>query len=51
MKRVMWLPQIALGLAFAWGGLMGWAAAFGSLAMPAILLYLAAVAWTVGYGS
>lgn len=49
MKRVIWLPQIVLGLAFAWGGLMGWAAAFGSLAAPAILIYLAAVAWTVGY--
>ncbi|HEX8167886.1 MAG TPA: 4-hydroxybenzoate octaprenyltransferase [Beijerinckiaceae bacterium] len=49
MKRVMWLPQIVLGAAFAWGGLMGWAAAFGSLAWPAVLIYLAAVAWTVGY--
>jgi 4-hydroxybenzoate polyprenyltransferase len=49
MKRVMGLPQIVLGLAFAWGGLMGWAAALGSLGTPAVLLYLAAVAWTVGY--
>ena len=49
MKRLIWMPQIVLGLAFAWGGLMGWAAAFGSLAAPAILLYLAAIAWTVGY--
>lgn len=49
MKRVMWLPQIVLGLAFAWGGLMGWAAAFGSLSAAPVLLYLAAVAWTVGY--
>jgi 4-hydroxybenzoate polyprenyltransferase len=49
MKRVIWLPQIVLGLAFAWGGLMGWAAAFGSLSLAPVLLYLAAVAWTVGY--
>ncbi len=49
MKRIMWMPQIVLGLAFAWGGLMGWAAAFESLAAPAILLYLAAIFWTVGY--
>jgi 4-hydroxybenzoate polyprenyltransferase len=49
MKRLVWLPQIVLGLAFAWGGLMGWAAAFGGLAAPAVLIYLAAVAWTVGY--
>src|SRR5918911_2198201 len=49
MKRVIWLPQIVLGLAFAWGGLMGWAAAFGSLAWPAVLIYLAAGARTGGY--
>jgi len=49
MKRLIGMPQIVLGLAFAWGGLMGWAAAFGSLALAPVLLYLAAVAWTVGY--
>jgi 4-hydroxybenzoate polyprenyltransferase len=49
VKRFFWMPQIVLGFAFAWGGLMGWAAVFGSLALPALLLYLAAVAWTVGY--
>jgi 4-hydroxybenzoate polyprenyltransferase len=49
MKRVFWMPQIVLGLAFAWGGLMGWAAAFGGLSTAPVLLYLAAVAWTVGY--
>jgi 4-hydroxybenzoate polyprenyltransferase len=49
MKRVMGLPQLVLGFAFAWGGLMGWAAVHGSLGWPAILIYLAAVAWTVGY--
>jgi 4-hydroxybenzoate polyprenyltransferase len=49
MKRVMWIPQLVLGLAFAWGGLMGWAAAVGSLAAAPIALYLAAAAWTIGY--
>jgi 4-hydroxybenzoate polyprenyltransferase len=49
MKRIMSLPQLVLGLAFAWGGLMGWAAAFGALAAPAVLIYLAAIAWTIGY--
>jgi 4-hydroxybenzoate polyprenyltransferase len=38
-----------LGLACAWGGLMGWAAWFGSLSLVAVLLYLGAVAWVVGY--
>ena len=49
MKRIMWMPQLVLGLAFAWGGLMGWAAAVGSLAAAPVALYLAAVAWTIGY--
>ena len=49
MKRFFWMPQIVLGLAFAWGALMGWAAAFASLSPAAILLYLASIAWVVGY--
>jgi len=49
MKRFFWMPQIVLGLAFAWGALMGWAAAFGSLAAPAFLLYAGSIAWVVGY--
>jgi 4-hydroxybenzoate polyprenyltransferase len=49
MKRFFWMPQIVLGLAFAWGALMGWAAAFGSLSAAAILLYLGSIAWVVGY--
>jgi len=49
MKRVTSWPQAVLGLAFAWGGLMGWAATFGSLALPALLLYAGAVFWTMGY--
>mgnify|MGYP000884920553 CR=1 FL=1 len=49
MKRVTSWPQAVLGLAFAWGGLMGWAAAFGSLSAPAFLVYAAAIVWTIGY--
>jgi 4-hydroxybenzoate polyprenyltransferase len=49
MKRITSLPQLVLGLAFAWGGLMGWAAVFGALAAPAVLVYAAAIAWTIGY--
>jgi 4-hydroxybenzoate polyprenyltransferase len=48
-KRFTDWPQFFLGLAFSWGGLMGWAAEFGSLSWAAILLYGAAVAWTIGY--
>lgn len=49
MKRITSWPQAVLGLAFAWGGLMGWAAIFGSLAAPAVLVYAAAIFWTIGY--
>lgn len=49
MKRFFWMPQIVLGFAFAWGALMGWAAAFGSLSAAPVLVYLAAVIWTIGY--
>ncbi len=49
LKRVTDWPQLGLGLAFSWGALMGWAAAFGSLDVAPILLYLGGVAWTVGY--
>lgn len=49
MKRFFWMPQIVLGLAFSWGALMGWAAVFGSLSTAPVLLYLASVAWVVGY--
>ena len=49
MKRVTSWPQAVLGLAFAWGGLMGWAGIFGRLDAPALLAYAAAIAWTMGY--
>jgi 4-hydroxybenzoate polyprenyltransferase len=49
MKRITFWPQAVLGLAFAWGGLMGWAALFGSLDLPPILLYAGAIAWTIAY--
>ncbi|KQT54991.1 4-hydroxybenzoate octaprenyltransferase [Aureimonas sp. Leaf454] len=49
LKRVTDWPQLGLGLAFSWGALMGWAAVWGSLALAPVLLYLGAIAWTVGY--
>ena len=49
MKRVMPLPQAVLGLAFAWGALMGWVALFGHLDPPAWWLYAGTIAWVIGY--
>src|SRR5271169_2838538 len=49
MKRITYWPQIVLGLAFSWGALMGWAAAFARLDPPAYLLYAGSIAWVIGY--
>ncbi|HZC17441.1 MAG TPA: 4-hydroxybenzoate octaprenyltransferase [Caulobacteraceae bacterium] len=49
MKRITWWPQAWLGLTFNWGALLGYAAATGRLGWPPVLLYAAAVFWTLGY--
>ncbi|MCT4656103.1 MAG: 4-hydroxybenzoate octaprenyltransferase [Cohaesibacter sp.] len=49
MKRITHWPQLVLGLAFSWGGLMGWAAVYGSLDFAPVVLYAACVVWTIGY--
>jgi len=48
-KRFTWWPQLFLGLAFNWGALLAWTAQTGSLGWPAVLLYLAGIAWTLFY--
>jgi 4-hydroxybenzoate polyprenyltransferase len=49
LKRFTYWPQIGLGLAFSWGALMGWPAAFGELGWPAYLLYAGSISWVIGY--
>ncbi|MGE0844662.1 MAG: 4-hydroxybenzoate octaprenyltransferase [Flavobacteriaceae bacterium] len=49
MKRVTWWPQFFLGIAFSWGALMGWAAAFGRLDAAPLVLYAGGICWTIGY--
>jgi 4-hydroxybenzoate polyprenyltransferase len=49
MKRIVWWPQIVLGLAFSWGALIGFAAVFGRLDASAYLLYAGSIAWVIGY--
>jgi 4-hydroxybenzoate polyprenyltransferase len=48
-KRFVSWPQAILGLAFAYGALLGWTAQTGSLAAPAIWLYFSAVFWIIGF--
>ena len=49
MKRITWWPQLFLGIAFSWGGLLGWATQVGSLSLAPLLLYGGAILWTIGY--
>jgi len=49
MKRITWWPQAWLGLTFNWGALLGFAAATGTVQLPAILLYASGIFWTLGY--
>src|ERR1700723_885043 len=49
MKRIIWWPQIVLGLAFSWGALMGFAVMLGQIDATALLLYAGSIAWVIGY--
>ncbi len=49
MKRFTYWPQVFLGIAFNWGALLGWAAVRGDLELPAILMYLGGISWTLAY--
>lgn len=48
-KRFTWWPQLFLGFAFNWGALLAWTAQTGSLGVPAVILYLAGISWTLFY--
>lgn len=48
-KRFTWWPQVFLGVAFNWGALVGWTAHTGSLAWPAVILYVSGITWTLFY--
>ncbi len=49
MKRITYWPQVFLGLTFNWGVLVGHAVITGGPGLPALFLYLAGIAWTLGY--
>ena len=48
-KRFTWWPQLFLGLAFNWGALLAWAAHTNDIALAAVALYVAGIAWTLFY--
>ena len=49
MKRITYWPQLFLGLTFNWGIIMGWTSITNHISMEPIILYLAAIFWTLGY--
>ena len=49
MKRITYWPQLFLGLTFNWGIIMGWTSVFPELNYEIIILYVAAIFWTLGY--
>lgn len=48
-KRFIHIPQLILGLAFGWGGVMAWAAARNQLELSTWALFAATVCWAVVY--
>ena len=49
MKRITFWPQLFLGFTFNWGVLLGWSVFFENLTIETIVLYMAAIFWTLGY--
>tara|TARA_B100002019_G_C20711853_1_gene330667 strand:- start:17 stop:487 length:471 start_codon:yes stop_codon:yes gene_type:complete len=49
MKRITYWPQLFLGITFNYGLLLGWTAIKGQIDLVAILFYIGAIFWTLGY--
>jgi len=49
MKRYTYWPQLFLGITFNYGLILGWVAIKGELNTGAIIFYVGAIFWTLGY--
>ena len=49
MKRITYWPQLFLGLTFSWGIIMGWTSLTNNISTEPLILYFAAIFWTLGY--
>tara|TARA_A100001015_G_scaffold203101_1_gene226912 strand:- start:458 stop:934 length:477 start_codon:yes stop_codon:yes gene_type:complete len=49
MKRITYWPQLFLGITFNWGIIMGWASINNGISLEILILYSAAIFWTLGY--
>jgi len=48
-KRILHIPQLILGVAFGWGGVMAWAAVRNELETGTWLLFAATICWAIVY--
>jgi len=48
-KRFVHIPQLMLGVAFGWGGVMAWAAVRNDLELSTWMLFAATVCWAMVY--
>ena len=49
MKRFTYWPQLFLGITFSYGLVLGWTAIQGEINIVAIIFYLGAIFWTLGF--
>jgi 4-hydroxybenzoate polyprenyltransferase len=49
MKRFTYWPQLFLGITFNYGLILGWTSIKGEIDIAAIIFYLGAIFWTLGY--
>jgi 4-hydroxybenzoate polyprenyltransferase len=49
MKRFTYWPQLFLGITFNYGLVLGWTAIQGEINTVAIIFYLGAIFWTLGF--
>lgn len=49
LKRFTYFPQIFLGFTFNIGALVAWVTVRNQIDLPALLLYIGLICWTIGY--
>ncbi len=49
MKRYTYWPQLFLGITFNYGLILGWTSVRGQIDLVAVLFYIGAIFWTLGY--
>ena len=48
-KRILHIPQLVLGIAFGWGGVLAWASVRNELQAGTWLLFAATICWAIVY--